>query len=261
MDGDLRVAFAGDRQIAVDVLSFLVAEGVRPVALLLSSEAKASHAHELLERWERPQELVFRGTAFRTPEAVERLRRLDLDYLVSVHFPYLVPAAVLALPRYGAVNLHPALLPYNRGWHTPTWAILDGTPAGATLHFMDEGVDSGDIVHQREVAVRPDDTADSLYQRVLAAEVDVFREAWPSLARREPPRRPQSEGSGTVHTRQDLFSPEVQELRLDDRRPVRAVLKQLRALTTPSRAEASYFQEDGRRYRVRVEITEESPSG
>ncbi len=262
MEPDLRVAFAGDRQIAVDVLDHLIAQGVRPVALLLPEPAKASHSQELVLRCEglAPQ-LVFRGTGFRKPAGIDVLRRLNLDYLISVHFPYLVPPEVLSLPAHGCVNLHPAFLPYNRGWHTPTWAILEGTPAGATLHFMDAGVDSGDVIHQREVVVRPDDTADSLYQRLLAAEVEVFREAWPLLAGGRPPRLPQPVGSGTTHTRRDLFSPAVQALRLDDRQRVGDVLRQLRALTTRSWGEASYFDEGGRRYRVRVEIVDESALG
>lgn len=259
MTSELRMAFAGDRQIAVDVLDFLVSQGVAPAALLLPADSRASHSQELLRRCRGlPPEHVLRGAAFRSSAGIGLLRQLDLDYLISVHFPYLVPEDVLVLPRHGCLNLHPALLPYNRGWHTPTWAILDGTPAGATLHFMDEGVDTGDIVHQREVPVRPDDTANSLYQRLLAAELEVFREAWPMLADRNPPRTPQAADAGTTHQRSDLFSAVVQELRLDDRRTVRDVLDQLRGLSTTSWHEAAYFDEGGRRYRVRIEIGDES---
>ena len=121
---------------------------------------------------------VFRGAEFRNPASLEALGALGLDYIVGVHFPYSSARRRCGFPAMGVLNLHPALLPYNRGWHTASWAILDGTPAGATLHFMDEGVDTGDIVHQREQVVSPADTADTLYQRVKRLELEVFREGW-----------------------------------------------------------------------------------
>ena len=78
------------------------------------------------------------------------LEQLSLDYIICVHFPYIVPREILSIPKYGVTNLHPAYLPYNLGWHTPSWAILENTPIGATLHYMDECVDTGDIIHQKK---------------------------------------------------------------------------------------------------------------
>ncbi|MBW3573509.1 MAG: hypothetical protein KY450_01415 [Actinobacteria bacterium] len=255
-----RIAFAGDRQLAVDVLDYLLGRGVRPLALLLSSERTASHADELISRCPGMADgTVTRGVSFRDEPTIRLLRSLDLDFLVSVHFPYLVPPEILAIPRHGCLNLHPALLPYNRGWHTATWAILDGTPIGATLHFMDLGVDTGDIIHQRRVEVDAGDTADTLYQRLLEAELEVFKEAWPSVAAGTFRRQRQSDDAATEHARGDLFHPSVQRLDLGERRTVGDVLRQLRALTTTRLEEASYFEADGRRYRVQVRLLEEAP--
>lgn len=253
-----RYAFAGDRDIAVRVLDFLLDRGRPPAALLVSGPERASHDAELVSRVPAlPPSLVLRGDEFRTDAGQETLRSLELDYIIGIHFPYIVPPAVLRLPRLGVLNLHPAYLPYNRGWHTASWAILEGTPIGATLHFMDEGVDTGDIVHQRQLAVEPGDTADILYRRVKQLELEVFREAWPSLEIGAAPRVPQPAGEGRAHSRPDLLRPEVR--RIDCAATVRAgdLLRRLRALTTSDPAEAAYFEEDGARYRVRVSIERE----
>lgn len=250
-----RFAFAGDRDVAVHVLDFLLERGERPLALLLTEPGRASHADELEARCGfLPPENVLRGSAFRDPAAVELLRELRLDWIVGIHFPYLVPQEVLDVPRRGMLNLHPALLPWNRGWHTPSWALLEGTPVGATLHFMDAGIDTGDVVHQRALVPGPGDTADSLYRRLKALEVEVFREAWPSVADGTFARTPQPAGTGSAHRRRDLFTPEVQ--RIDPGAQVRAgdLLRQLRALTTSRWDEAAYFEEDGVRYHVQVTI-------
>lgn len=261
VEPELRIAYAGDRDIAVQVLDFLIAEaGVRPVALLLPGESRASHDGDLLARCtDVTPDRVIRGRSFTQPEVLQVLRSLRLDYLISVHFPYLFPSEVVRLPGRGCLNLHPAYLPYNRGWHTASWAVLDGTPLGATLHFMDDGADTGDIVHQMEVPVGPGDTAASLYPLLFQAELEVFREAWPSVAAGMCERRPQQPGDGSTHTRHELAERGGQRLGLDETLPVEHVFRRLRAFTTNRPDEACYYEVDGRRYRVQVTITEEAP--
>src|SRR5215470_495262 len=106
---ELRFAFAGDREIAVRVLDFLLAEGARPLALLVPAPEKQSHADALAGRCRfLPPDRVLRGAEFQQPGGLERLRGLDLDYVFGVHFPLIVPPAVLAIPRRGMLNLHPA---------------------------------------------------------------------------------------------------------------------------------------------------------
>lgn len=254
----MRIGFAGDRQIAVDVLRYLSDVHIAPEALMVSSHDRASHADELIALCpDLPPGHVVRGGEFRQPAGIALLRGLDLDLLVAIHFPYIVPPEVLSIPRLGVLNLHPAYLPYNRGWHTPSWAILEGTPAGATLHFMDEGLDTGDIVHRQELDVRPGDTADSLYQRVLALELEVFRAAWPRIMDGTYQRTTQDPGAGTVHSRNDLFRPEVQRIDLD--RPVEAgeLLRRLRALSTNRPEEAAYYEAGRTRYHIHLTITEQ----
>ena len=255
---NLRIAFAGDRDIAVWVLEFLLSENVRPEALLVSAPERASHNDWLKELCPfLPAEHVLTGKAFRMAEGLELLSSLNLDYIIGIHFPYIVPEAVLSIPKIGVLNLHPAYLPFNRGWHTPSWAILEGTPIGATLHFMDTGVDTGDIIHQKEVVVSPADTAHTLYQRVKACEFETFREAWPGIADGTYQRKSQDGLVGTEHKRSELFVREIQQIPLNDTLPAGQLIRRLRALTTNDVSEAAYFYEDGKRYRVQVSITED----
>ncbi len=250
-----RFAFAGDRQLAVDCLHFLLDGGDRPDVLMVSAPDRASHADELIAVAELDDDRVLVGREFREPLGLDLLRSLELDLVVGIHFPYIVPTEVLAIPSVGVVNLHPALLPHNRGWHTANWAILDGTPIGATLHFMDDGVDTGDIVAQAELDVRPQDTAHTLYGRLLDLEYEVFTEAWPLLASGSPPRTPQPTTGGSAHNQSDLGDPAVSRLDLEAEAPIGETLRRLRALTTNDVGEAAYFEVDGRRYRVQVSIT------
>jgi methionyl-tRNA formyltransferase len=196
----LRIAFAGDRDISTQVLARILGTGVQPLALMIPGFETATHATELVGLCPFLQSgRVLVGKEYRQPEGLFVLQMLDLDLIIAIHFPYIIPKEILSIPRQGVLNLHPAYLPYNRGWHTPSWAILDGTPIGATLHFMDEGIDTGDIVHRKELTISPGDTAHSLYQQLKKLELEVFEEAWPSILNGSYARIPQSPIEGTTH--------------------------------------------------------------
>lgn len=114
----------------------------------------------------------------------------DAQLVVLAGYLKLVPGAVVARFRQRMVNIHPALLPdfggpgmYGRRVHEAVLASR-ATESGATVHYVDEHYDRGPIVAQRRVPVRSDDTADTLAQRVLAAEHALLPEVLLSLAQR-----------------------------------------------------------------------------
>ena len=253
-----RIALAANRHLGYQALHTLLDADIVPCALLLAKGRSADEWAENMASSVANLDVdvpIIRGKRFREAEGINELAALKPDYIISVHFPYIVPADVLAIPTLGTLNLHPAYLPYNRGWHTPSWAIADGTPYGATLHWMDEGVDTGDVALQRQVDVHANDTADSLYQRVLELELEVFRDAIPFLKSGMMPRQPQA-GRGTAHSKRDLANRQC--LNLDRPQTVRQTLRTLRALTTSSWEEAAYFEQDGVKYHVQVVIRPEA---
>ena len=251
-----RIVYAGDRDISVRVLDFLIESSFKPMALLVPDWGRATHAGELatLASYLPPQNIL-RGTEFKSKAGVELLKGLHPDYIISIHFPYIFPKEVLEIPRCGTINLHPAYLPCNRGWHTPTWAIQEGTPYGATLHFVSEEVDAGDIILQRRIEVKPDDTADSLYKRVKRLEFLVFKEAWPLIVNGTYQRKPQNLAEGTLHKKEDIIK--LQWIDLNEQTTAADLIKRLRALTTNTIEEAAYFEVAGGKYRIRVRIKKE----
>ncbi len=118
---------------------------------------------------------------------------------LSVHFPLILDAALIA--RYGGAiwNLHPGLLPWGRGMYPVFWALWEGTPAGATLHELTVGLDAGPIVEQRSVAALPSDTGGLLHGRVQAAERELFETWLPRLAGGERPHATPQPPGGSYH--------------------------------------------------------------
>ena len=221
---------------------------------MVSGEARASHDRELIALCPHlGVSEILRGNEFRRENGTGKLAALKPDYIICVHFPYIFPAAVIAIPGGGVLNLHPAYLPYNRGWHTATWAIWDGTPFGATLHFMSEKIDAGDIICQKRLAVLPDDTADNLSRRVKKLELEVFQEAWPQITAGAFCRRPQAEGEATAHRKGDIGL--VQLIDRDEELKAGDLIRRLRALTTSNSKESAYFWDGEWKYRLRLQIT------
>ena len=97
------------------------------------------------------------------------------DLLFSLHFRSRIPEEILSIPAQGAVNLHPSLLPEYRGCFSVPWAIINGEDTtGFSYHYMEEEFDAGDIVLQETVEIRDNDTAFSLFHRLIARGMQAF---------------------------------------------------------------------------------------
>ncbi len=104
------------------------------------------------------------------PEVMGQIRALQPDFFFSFYYREMLKRELLEIPRLGALNMHGSLLPKYRGRVPVNWAIIRGeTESGATLHYMTEKPDNGDIVAQQAVPILPNDTAFEVFQKVTVA--------------------------------------------------------------------------------------------
>ncbi len=122
------------------------------------------------------------------PEVAEKIAALHPDFFFSFYYREMLKAPLLAIPKSGALNMHGSLLPKYRGRVPVNWAIIKGeTETGATLHYMTEKPDNGDIVAQQAVPILPDDTALQVFLKVtVAAEMALYQVLPQLLAGRAP---------------------------------------------------------------------------
>jgi methionyl-tRNA formyltransferase len=126
------------------------------------------------------------------PELIRRVGELQPDFLFSFYYRAVLGAPLLRAARRGALNMHGSLLPRYRGRAPVNWAILRGErEAGATLHYMVERVDAGDIVDSQAVPILIDDDAREVYGKVTMAAEMVLARSLPALIAGTAPRRPQ----------------------------------------------------------------------
>lgn len=173
----------------------------------------------------------------------------DLGFLVW--WPNLVKKPLLGLPRLGFINTHPSFLPYNRGKHYNFWALVEQVPFGVSLHFIDQGVDTGDIVAQKAVPYDWEDTGGSLYDKALQTMLVLVKEVYPKIRQFHIPRTQQDVRKGSFHVARELDS--ASHIDIDGIYRARDLLNLLRARTFLG-FPACWFEENDEQFEVRVSI-------
>ncbi len=116
------------------------------------------------------------------PENIALLEKIRPDFLFSLYYRFMIRNEVLEIPRLGALNLHGSYLPRYRGRVPVNWAVINGeSETGATLHYMVEKPDAGDIVDQEKVKIEFTDTAYDVFAKVTDAAGRIIARAWPLL--------------------------------------------------------------------------------
>ena len=157
----LRVVVIAEEAAGVQVLRGLVALPTPPeiVAVLTRSSAEGAERPLVYESAQKLGLDVWPSSSVRSPELATRLRDAHVDLLMNIHSLFLIHPSVLAAPTIGSFNLHPGPLPEYAGLNVPSWAIYEGARShGVTLHWLDEGIDTGPIAWQERFAIESTDT-------------------------------------------------------------------------------------------------------
>lgn len=253
----MKIVFFGNNRLACNVLERLETMDTRVVAGVVHPDETRRAGDALLDRLK---------TLCEDVHPYDRLREQGFDDLFSdapdlglaVNFGYVLPSELLDRFPRGVINLHLGYLPYNRGAYPNVWSIVEGTPAGVTLHFMDEDVDTGDIIARRSVEVRPVDTGATLYDRLQDAAVALFEDRWPEVETGTVEASPQEPAEGTRHRVDDVE--EIDEIDRDAMVRAGDLIDRIRARSFPPYP-GTYFVHEGRRVYLRLELLDEDQLG
>ncbi|WP_336346659.1 bifunctional UDP-4-amino-4-deoxy-L-arabinose formyltransferase/UDP-glucuronic acid oxidase ArnA [Pseudomonas monsensis] len=136
------------------------------------------------------------------PLWIERIAKLNPDYIFSFYYRNLLSEALLATAKKGAFNLHGSLLPRYRGRAPANWVLVNGeTETGVTLHRMVQRADAGAIVAQQRVAIERSDTGLTLHAKLRTAASNLLRDTLPNMLQGRITETPQDESKATVFGR------------------------------------------------------------
>jgi methionyl-tRNA formyltransferase len=147
------------------------------------------------------------------------------DIIFSLHCKQLFPSKLVRNVK--CINVHPGLNPYNRGWFPQVFCIINGLPLGATIHEIDEKLDHGGIIAQREVIIEPWDTSFTAYSKVIGVEIELLEESFVKILKGDYSTSIPEEGNINLKADFDMLC----EINLDDMDTFRNHINKLRALT------------------------------
>ena len=187
-----------------------------------------------------------------SPAFVEQMRKLDPDMIVAMHYGVIFKRPLLEVPRMGSVNIHPTRLPRGQGCTPSCWHMLMGDDKNwITLHWIDEGIDTGDVIAQGCVDILPRDTGHDSTEKLLVEGHRVFAENLPLLREGKAPRIPQDQIEG-VERLYYRWQPTYARISWDQ--PAEGVELHIRALwhpkTFPTYSGEAYTYLAGRRVAV-----------
>ena len=253
----MRIVYFGNNWLGCHVLRWLKEQSEEIVGLVIHPEEKRKYGDEMVKTASLDPSLVLDGSRLREPETLVGIERMRPEIGLSVLFDYILKPELLSILPKGCLNLHPSYLPFNRGQYPNVWSIVEGTPIGVTLHYMDEGVDTGDVVGQQRVLVDTADTGETLYRKLEHAGLELFKRSWPRIRSGDAPRFAQPKG-GTYHRARDVEN--IDRIELDTTYTARELIDLLRARTFPPYPGA-YFEQGGRRIYLRLYLAEADEVG
>ena len=257
----MKLVFCGTPQFAVPTLERLAAAGFDIQLVVTQPDRPQGRGMELAAPPVKQSALKL-GLPVIQPEKIKkneefqaRLRALDPDAIIVVGYGRIIPSWMLTLPRYGNINVHASLLPKYRGAAPIQWAIANGEKVtGVTTMHLNEGLDTGDILLQQEMAIGDEDTSVTLAPRLAALGAELLVETLHALEDKKIVPTPQDHSQATlapILTKEDG--------QIDFNRPATEIFNRLRGFQ-PWPGAYTRFREKGLKF-VRVWPAEKAFQG
>lgn len=252
----MKILLMADYPVGVEVCKYLKAHNENIVGIVTHPQKYQKNTKEILDILSLPEEAIIDGSELCDEATVSKIKACQPDIILCIFWALLLPEKIISIPPKGCINFHCSYLPYNKGKNPNVWPIIDQTPAGVTLHYIDTGIDSGDIITQQRVAVTSTDTAKTLYHKLERAFITLFTQTWPSIKDGTNLRLPQ-EGEGTFHYAKDFR--QLDQIELDKTYTGQELINILRARTFSPHPSA-YFMDGDKKVYVRIDLTLEDHS-
>jgi methionyl-tRNA formyltransferase len=200
----MRIVFIGAGEIGVPTLEALLKSEHELVGVVTQPNKPVGRAQRVeappIKRTLGPMKIpILQPARIKERQAIEEIRALKPDAIVVMAYGQILPRDALQIPKVACLNLHASLLPRWRGAAPIQAAISSGDrETGITVMYMDEGLDTGDILLQRSIDIRPDDTGGSLHDRLAKIAPQAILESLELLGRGRAPRVPQDNALATL---------------------------------------------------------------
>jgi methionyl-tRNA formyltransferase len=200
----MNLIFCGTPQFAVPTLERLFAESFSIDLVVTNPDEPRGRGYQLTPSPVKQAALkaglgIFQPIRLKDAAAQAEITRVKPDAIVVVAYGHIIPAWMIELPPLGCINLHASLLPRYRGAAPIPWAIIRGeSSTGVTTMKIDRGLDTGDVLLQKETEITEADTTETVSARLSSLGAPLMAETLRRLERGEVQRRPQDHAAATL---------------------------------------------------------------
>lgn len=175
----MKVVIFGCQQIAVDIIKKMIINSKVELPLIITYELPLdqTYGYESVLDFSKKSNLNVINPSQVTSSLVDQIKDINPDLILSLYYRKILPKSIIELPRLGCINIHPSLLPEYRGPVPTAWAIEKGEKNfGITIHKMDNGIDTGDILVQKKFRIFQNETGFELYTRAMKLGAKLFND-------------------------------------------------------------------------------------
>ena len=240
----MRIVFFGTGKFSATVLKGLIDNNHEVVAVVTQPDKVNGRNNKIvfseIKQYCLEQNIKIFQFAKLNIEGEELLKAENPDIFVTASYGQIIKQNILDIPKFGTINVHASLLPKYRGPAPIQWAIMNGeTKTGITIMKTDIGLDTGDIYFSKEIAIEPQDTASSVFEKLATLGVDCLNEFFSDFEHYKNNHTKQNENEAT-------YFPMIkkEDLKLDFNTKAKDLCNKIRAL------ENCYFTHNGMRYKV-----------
>lgn len=243
---DLKIVFFGTPEFAVESLDALIESGFNVAAVVTMPDKAAGRGHKLyqsdVKRYAVEKGLpVLQPEKLKSNDFLESLQEIGADLFIVIAFRML-PREVWQMPHLGTFNLHASLLPKYRGAAPINRAVMNGdTETGVTTFFLKHEIDTGDMIMQRKVEIRPEDNVGDVHDKLMHLGAEMVVETVNAIINGTLTTTPQPEGEFTPAPK--IFK---EDCRIDWNRSSESIHNQVRGLSPYPGAWTVIVEENGR---------------
>jgi len=233
----MNIGVCASNYVGYELLRFMGQEE-RKISFVIGNEKDEGYRDKIKDFCYYSNIEYFCGIDINGKEFVLYLKSLNIDILFLLWYPTILKQRVIEYMKIGVINLHPSYIPYSRGRNYWFWDIVEDSPSGVTIHFIDDKIDRGQILFQQKIQKDITTNGEQLYNKCAETMIDLFCRQYKNILEGKYTLTLVDTSHGTFHYAKELD--QHSEIKLD---------KEYKAV--------DFFYKDGKKYQVSIKIEEE----
>lgn len=251
---DKKIGICVSNKVGYQILKYIITKDLSQISFILTHDSDDEWEQKIYNLVKDIKLKIHRKINCNTKEFKDIILNSNIDLMMLLWWPQIIKNDVIDLVKQGILNLHPSLLPYNRGKHPYYWSIVDETPAGVSIHFITKNIDDGPVVFQKEIKTDLTTTGEVLYNIALNTIVELFKKSYNDILSFKFQPITQDNNIGTFHWGKNIN--ESSEIDLSKNYNAKKLINIMRARTF-SKGDNSYFIHNGEKYNIKIDISKD----